>query len=169
MTSYRPAPEVAELVNQIIEDVPDHKRLAEIDIECVFIDPPAKSKGKFLLGRARKISGLNAFLGRGSQADAAPFAVIEIALRPWEAMTDEQRRALVDHEMCHLDVEYDEVGQPQIKMRGHDLEEFAGVVKRHGFWQSDVAEFSEVVAQQLTFAMEDADAWLRNITEGDDE
>jgi hypothetical protein len=50
----------------------------------------------------------------------------------WEQFTDEQRDALLLHELLHLDIEYDESGEIKLGVRKHDLEEFTDVAQRFG-------------------------------------
>ena len=55
-------------------------------------------------------------------------------------MTPEQRRHLMDHELCHAEFAYDdgglkldERGRAVTRIRGHDVEEFRECVRRHGY------------------------------------
>ena len=50
----------------------------------------------------------------------------------WDQFLDEQREALLLHELLHLEVEYDEDGEVQLRVRKHDLEEFTDVAQRFG-------------------------------------
>jgi predicted metallopeptidase len=123
-----------------------HAHLNGVRIDYIFIDKAPKVEGKEVAGRARKVSGLNAFLAcKYEQPEAEDFFVIEIAVPFWERYTAEQRIALVDHELCHCEI--DEEGS--LTMRGHDLEEFTEIVKRHGLWENDVETFAKVAALQL--------------------
>lgn len=144
---YAPAPDVAKMADRLIGD--HHLHLAGQPIVYVFRDPAARSRGKIVMGKARRVTGLNAFLvslaaggGRldddlGGEVDHT-FFVMEIARPIWDDAPIEARRALVDHELCHFGVD-DETGA--LTIRGHDLEEFNAVVERHGVWREDVAAF----------------------------
>ena len=161
MTAFAYATEVGKIAADLIKRVDDFKPLTEVRIEYVFKPEASRSKGKLVLGKARLVQGLNAFLaGDGSNE---PFFVVEIARNTWDRLSPEQRRALVDHELMHFIVSEDADGQPRLGMRGHDLEEFADVVKRHGFWRSEVAEFSSTVAEQMTLALEEAATFLEDL------
>lgn len=69
----------------------------------------------------------------------------------WREMEDNQRKAYVDHELCHLrqklgkdgQQEEDESGRKLWRLAKHDLEEFRDVVARHGCYMSDIQEFVE--------------------------
>lgn len=64
-------------------------------------------------------------------------------------VTDAQRLALLDHELCHAGLRYDSNGEPVEDERGrlvyrirkHDIEEFTVIVKRHGCYKADLEEF----------------------------
>src|SRR5438067_2592834 len=65
-------------------------------------------------------------------------------------VTDAQRRALLDHELCHAAVKLDEHGEPVEDERGrvvyrvrkHDIEEFTEIVERHGTYKRDLETFA---------------------------
>lgn len=155
--TYRPAPPVAAIADQLIGD--HHPHLKDVHVVYLWRPKASTSKGAVVLGKARKISGLNAQLvalarPEGSDEDAeVDFFAVEIAEDTWETLTEAQRVALVDHELCHLGVEIAEDADKDRKLviRGHDLEEFAAVVERHGLWRPDVEAFQAVMSQPSLF------------------
>lgn len=155
----RRAPEVAKIADEIIRKVPRHKNLAEARIEYVFRDEAPRLRGRVVLGRARKIGGLNAFLLDPTVNDKdfvkpGPLFVIEISHDTWGDLNLEQRKALVDHELCHCTVDIDDDGNPELSMRGHDFEEFAEIIERHGLWSTSDKKIGAAVAEQLVLAIE---------------
>lgn len=153
-TTYSPAPQVRDIADDLIAD--HHPDLAELEIRYIFREPAAKSKGKVVYGKARKVTGLNAYLGQGYK-DHEPvadrddtFLVVEIAADEWLTLTPAQRIALVDHELCHFTVEYDDDGNRAVNVVGHDLEEFRDVVARHGLWRPEVRAFTDTAVKQLS-------------------
>jgi predicted metallopeptidase len=135
---YSPAPEVAKIADSLIES--DHQELAPARIDYVFRSKASRSRGHVVLGKARKITGLSAFLaGNGND----PFFVVEIALDEWVMLDEDGKRALVDHELCHLNMD-DEGG---LDLRGHDLEEFEAIVRRHGLWREPLQSFAVAVQE----------------------
>lgn len=160
---FERAPQVAAIAADLIAGVEQHEALADVRIEYVFRDRAARSKGRVTLAKARRVTGLNAFLvaaADGIPDDDAnyPFYVVEVAADTWARLSGDQREALVDHELCHFQVL---PGTPPILgLRGHDLEEFGCIVSRHGLWKSDVAHFGEQVAEQLAMAIEEAEGFL---------
>ena len=160
-TTYWRADEVEEIAQKLIPEHHDHLARHDVTIRCVFRDPPAKARGRLVLGKARKISGLNAHLVGLEQDDElhepVDFFVIEVSHRAWEILTEAQRVALVDHELSHFDVEIPDDAEEDRKLLvvGHDLEEFTAVVRRHGLWRPDVEAFAKVASQQLALPLGD--------------
>jgi hypothetical protein len=143
--TYRPAPPVAAIADTLIGD--HHPHLKDVHIVYLWRPKAASSKGAVVLGKARKITGLNAQL----VAFASPEPLADEDT--WETLTEAQRTALVDHELCHLGVDIPEKADKDRKLiiLGHDLEEFAAVVERHGLWRPDVETFRAVMGQPSLF------------------
>jgi predicted metallopeptidase len=141
-TEYSYAAEVEEVARELIAE--HHQHLEDERIEYIFRSKATLKGGKTVLGKARKISGLNAFLAKEPNR-AGPFFVIEVPVEEWKELTPEQRKALVDHELSHCDL----TDEGELQITPHDVEEFAAVVERHGFWTQDVAVFANAVQQHL--------------------
>lgn len=149
--THRPAPAVARIAATLIGQ--HHTHLADVRIDYVFRSETAKSNGKAIWGKARKITGLNAFLAtpedeRPVDDDIDEFFVIEIAEPVWAILSENERKALVDHELCHCTTEQ-KGGELKLKLRPHDLEEFVQIVRRHGLWRDDVENFANAVQMVL--------------------
>lgn len=162
-TEYWRAPQVERIARKLIGKHHEHLNRHDVQVRCVFRDPPARSRGKLVYGKARKVSGLTAYLvgleheDRPSDDGPVDFFLIEIAHETWQGLTERQREALVDHELCHLEVELPETSDKDrtLSLRSHDLEEFTEVVKRHGLWQPSVARFANVAkSAQLAFPIQ---------------
>lgn len=152
-TAYSPAPAVQSIAEDLITK--HHRHLMMADLKYVFRAKAGKKGAKTCLGKARRVSGLNAFLSTGETDDNdAPvaFFVIEIAEDAWEELTDSQRVALVDHELMHCGVEIsDKDGSVKLGVIPHDLEAFRAEVERHGLWQPDIANFVSSARQKSLF------------------
>jgi hypothetical protein len=69
----------------------------------------------------------------------------------WLEADDMTRRALLEHEMCHVrqsldkngDPAFDQDGNPKWGIVAHDLEEFNYIVRKYGSWKGDIAAFLE--------------------------
>ncbi|HEV2779102.1 MAG TPA: putative metallopeptidase [Actinophytocola sp.] len=157
MTTYWRAHEVEKIVEKLVPEHHEHLARTDVTIRCVFRDTAAKSRGWIVLGKARKVSGLAAHLVGLVRKDdlgddPADFFVIEVPHEPWVNLTQEQRIALVDHELCHFWVALpDDPDEPRrLVILGHDLEEFKAIVERHGLWKPDVKSFAKAASQQLS-------------------
>lgn len=130
------APEVAEIAHDLLEE--HHGHLAEARVYYLFRLGPWASKGDVVLGKAYKVSDRDKYL------HGYDFLIV-INKDYWPALTEEQRVALVDHELCHCSRGEDTSdGYPKWEIRNHTVEEFVEVIRRHGLWKEDVKRFIEV-------------------------
>jgi hypothetical protein len=133
------------------ELIPDyHMHLKEARVLYVFCGKPMTRNGRVVLAKAMKFNDLNRFFtSLGAEppdeeetAGGCDFAVI-VNRKEWEEnLTPKQRRAVVDHELCHCIRNH----KGKWAMRNHDVEEFAEIIDRHGMWFEDVAAFGKSVA-----------------------
>lgn len=111
------------------------------------IDTQPDVDGHLVLGRCIKASDL--------QRELVDWDfVILLNKEVWDepGFTVEKKRALLDHELCHAQVAYDDDG-PKIDSKGrqvfrirkHDIEEFQAIVARHGCYKRDLERFAEVL------------------------
>jgi hypothetical protein len=116
-----------------------HPDLEEANIGFLFRDTAQKSGDRVVWGKASKVPDrLKPLLDYDF--------IIWIAEDLWEGeLTEQQREALVDHELCHCG--FNDNGKPV--MRRHDIEEFKCVVERHGIWTDELAAFAEVIEEAL--------------------
>lgn len=142
------AREVKDIARELITDF--HPYLADETIVYIFRSEHSEKDGDAVYGTAKKVSGLNAYLAfrsiHGGEEDGpiAPesFYIIDIAHDVWLALTGPQRIALVDHELSHIGAD---------GMRGHDVEEFRGVIERHGLWRPNLVDFIAAAQQEPLF------------------
>ena len=162
MTVYSDAaPVIKPIADKLIRA--HHPDLADVDIRYVFRDKAARSRGKTVLGKAKLITGLNMFLATGRESDVSsseecePFFVIELAEDTWRVLDTGQRKALVDHELCHCIIELDDdTGEPRARLRAHDVEAFVAEIERHGLWKPELEDLAKAVVQlQLPLAEAD--------------
>lgn len=148
------------MARDVIRDHHPHLLANAVKVLYLFTDKAEKVKGKVVLGTARKVSGLNAYLARMGENDwddIPDFFLICVWSGWWDSRhtTDDQRRALVDHELCHCfsEEEEDKTGNPTGKVTlsvlPHDLTEFNAVAARHGEWQPDITAFLAALCGDL--------------------
>lgn len=173
--ALRFAADVANMAKKIINEF--HPQLEETPIVFFFEDKGKRKGGKNVLGYARLLtesdrSFLAALQASGSleldDSCSLPMILIDcepkkdgefrlfpegfaitIHLEAWCKLLASQKKALVDHELCHCFMEFDENNEPKLSMRGHDIEEFADIVARHGLWKQDLEDFATVTAKHF--------------------
>ncbi len=150
-TELTPAPEVQAIARELIPQY--HKHLTQAVIAYVFTNQTRHKHGAIVLGTAQKLGVLDRYLStvtpNALPAAIAPIDfVIIIGQTEWQELTAAQRKALVDHELCHCTrADDDEEGVPKWGIRAHSVEAFTEEVQRHGLWKPDVLEFGQVIRQ----------------------
>jgi hypothetical protein len=158
--TYSGAPEVRRLVTRLI--AAEHTRLDDQKVVVVFRSEAATRNGRQVLGAAKKVSGLGAFLAQVDDDEApdeqAPFFVLVVGLDSWRLLKEEQREALIDHLLSCCGVEESENGT-RLFIAGPEAAEFAGVMKRHGAWRDELEGLLKAAAnhQPSLFTQGDAD------------
>ncbi|MCK9728557.1 putative metallopeptidase [Pseudomonas syringae] len=152
-TRLTPAPEVWEWLQvEILSDTgsihnEDHVHLLDADIGVMWASSSFEKQGRRVLGQAEQV----AFRAGGWQKARMeqqmrdwfgdiPDFIITLAADYCATCSDADFCALVEHELYHLAQATDQYGQPaftkegapKLKLQGHDVEEFVGVVRRYG-------------------------------------
>jgi hypothetical protein len=143
--------QIRTLVRDAIATVPEHRDLRNARIVPAWmIGQKADKDGRVKLGAMKKASELDRQL-HGHDA------ILLLNQEHWRVLSEAQRRALVDHELCHLapslnsntlEQNYDAHGLPLYRIRKHDIEEFRGVVDRHGLWKNDLVNFVQAAVER---------------------
>jgi hypothetical protein len=140
-TNYWKADSVREVAEKLIPQF--HKEIDDfkVRVDYWFTDKVTKRNGKEVWGLCRKVSGFNAAQAFDNP-ECEEFYAIIIPEVIWTALSDKGKTALVDHELCHVLVEYDadEEGDASAdavkkKIAPHDMEEFLCINRRYGNWQ----------------------------------
>lgn len=126
---------------------PDHLHLLQADIAYLWAATAFNKKGRTVLGQAEEV-----MMRAGGWQKARmeqqlyewfghkPHYIITLAGDFCSQCSDLEFCALVEHELYHIAQQVDEFGapkftrdgDPKLCMRGHDVEEFTGVVRRYG-------------------------------------
>lgn len=135
--------EIVALADELIEA--HHPHLRDLNIGLLMRSEASRSGGKEIWGKAKKAGAeLRTLLNLDF--------VIWLAADVWWRLEDNQRRALVDHELTHCGVNAE--GAPT--MIGHDFEEFTSIVKRHGLWRTAL-EYMAIAVQPHLVPPEDGE------------
>ena len=146
---------------------PDHAHLIDADIAFLWAASAFSKKGRTVLGQAEEV-----MMRAGGWQKARmeqqlyewfghkPDFIITLAGDFCSQCSDLEFCALVEHELYHIAQEVDEFGAPKfyrdsglpkLCMRGHDVEEFVGVVRRYGA-SADVQEIIEAASSPAEVA-----------------
>ena len=148
-----PAPEVWDWLHaEILADTgsihnPDHAHLLDADISVIWASSSFEKQGRTVLGQAEQV----AFRAGGWQKarmeqqmrdwfGEVPAFIITLAADYCAQCSETDFCALIEHELYHIAQDTNQCGEPaftkeggpKLKLRGHDVEEFVGVVRRYG-------------------------------------
>jgi hypothetical protein len=153
--AFIPAPELLSWAVEtfIVEDAPlrneDHAHLEHATLAFLWTGVSNVRQGRRILGQA-ELGQPRGTMGKWPKARAeqqligwfgdVPDFLITIEAANAEHCDDDEFCALIEHELYHCGQERDEFGapkftqdgRPKFGMRGHDVEEFVGVVRRYG-------------------------------------
>lgn len=163
---FTPAPEIATWVQETILAAdgalhnPEHSHLIDADVAFLWAPGGFTSKMRTVLGTTEQV----AFRCNAWQRDrqeqqmrdwfgGVPEWLITLDAHYCAACPDVAFCALVEHELCHIAHKLDDFkqpmftveGRPKLTLRGHDVEEFVGVVRRYGAGDPD-SSVSRMVA-----------------------
>lgn len=150
---FSPAPEVLAWARREILTAggalhnEDHAHLEYADIGFLWAPGSFTKQGRTVLGQCEEMTFRCGPWQKGRQQQQmadwfgmVPEFLITLDARYCLECTDTEFCALVDHELYHIGQELDDYGSPaftkqgmpKLGMRGHDVEEFIGVVRRYG-------------------------------------
>ncbi|QHF31202.1 hypothetical protein PspR32_12440 [Pseudomonas sp. R32] len=149
----RPAPDVWEWIQQEILAVTgsihneEHAHLIDANIGVLWASSGFAKQGRVVLGQAEQVMFRAGGWQKARQEQQMrdwfgeePDYLITLAADYCAQCTDAEFCALVEHELYHIAQATDQYGAPKftqeglpkLQMRGHDVEEFVGVVRRYG-------------------------------------
>lgn len=137
----------------------DHAHLRHANLAALWTTVPNGRQGRTIIGMAEP--GDPPAMGKWRKARVEqqiaewfgfePDFILTFDARYASQCSDIEWCALVEHELYHCGQEKDEFGapkfrksgQPAFTMRGHDVEEFVGVVSRYGMTDQSVRDLVE--------------------------
>lgn len=150
---FAPAPELLEWVERVILAAggplhnPDHAHLVDADLEFLWASSGFQKAGRVVLGQAEQVMFRVGGWQKARQEQQmiewfgrVPAFLITLAADYCATCSDAEFCALVEHELYHIGhasdaygaPAFDKQGRPKLRMVGHDVEEFVGVVARYG-------------------------------------
>lgn len=132
---------------------PDHAHLADANVGFLWTNTENSSKGRQVIGqceelifRCGKWQKYRQILQMSEWFGDIPEYLITLDANYCAQCSDTELLALIEHEIYHIGQAVDdfgvpkfnrETGAPSLCIRGHDVEEFIGVVRRYGVGQPD--------------------------------
>lgn len=132
---YSQAGEVKQIAEKFIQIL--KPELEGFEIRYIFCNENPKKDGRDVIALASKIIGRNAFLAGSPEG----FFLMEVGLPAWEALTVNQKIAVVHHELCHFGFS----DSDSLWIIPHDIEEFSEVANIHGAYFDRLQIFAEAV------------------------
>lgn len=164
--SFLPSPELGEWARAtFIEsgsplENTEHAHLQQAEVEFAWTNEPNSRHGRVILAQCELMPPMA--MGKWARSRATqqmsdwfgqmPDFLITISAEVGEIMDDVSFCALVEHELYHAAQDTDEFGMPKFSkktgrpvfaIRGHDVEEFVGVVDRYGMAGEKMRELVE--------------------------
>lgn len=151
--NFQPALEIYDWLHETVLNEhsalynPDHEHLIEHDGVCfLWAEEGFVKQGRRVLGQAEipafRVSGWQKLRQEAQMIGwfgFIPSALITLDANYCSQCSDEDFCALVEHELYHLAQRvgasgpcFDSMGRASLTIRGHDVEEFFGVVQRYG-------------------------------------
>lgn len=174
---FVPAPELSVWVyDTFISDGelqnPDHEHLSDAEIGFLWTNADYKSKMRTIVGTAEQPKSGNKWSAQRKDFQLMqwfgdiPDFVITLQAHYFASVGNPERCALIEHELYHCAQSIDQYGLPRFSkqtgkpiytVRGHDVEEFVGVVRRYGAEASGVDELVRVANQGPEIARAEVD------------
>ena len=150
---FLPAPELLAWVEQTILASrgplhnPDHAHLVDADLAILWAPAAFEKAGRTVLGQAEQVMFRAGGWQKARQEQqmiewfgGVPAFLITLAADYCVICSDAEFCALVEHELYHVGhardpfgaPAFDKEGRPKLRIVGHDVEEFVGVVARYG-------------------------------------
>ncbi|MCP1404591.1 putative metallopeptidase [Achromobacter insolitus] len=150
---FRPAPELLAWSEKTILAPdgalhnPDHVHLVDADLAFLWAPGAFEKGGRVVLGQAEQVMFRAGGWQKARQEQQmvewfgrVPQFLITLAADYCAACSDAEFCALVEHELYHIGQArdpfgapaFDKEGRPKLRIIGHDVEEFVGVVARYG-------------------------------------
>jgi hypothetical protein len=141
---------------------PDHAHLQQASIGWLWTNGIAENRGRRIAGEARMPrpagSRWSQMMAEAQLLDLfgdVPDFIITIDAELAAMASDDEFCALIEHEMYHCaqavgvfgEPRFTREGRPVFTMRGHDVEQFVGVVARYGAGASGVAAMVEAAGR----------------------
>ena len=123
-----------DITHQTVTDLiaNHHPHLAEVHdgIVVIFKEKASKKAGKPIMGKVAKAPAILDVLGNQTKF------ILEIGFDVYSQLSEDAKRALLDHLLCFIEGEEDEKsGEMKYGIAEPDIYYFSSEVDRHGYWR----------------------------------
>ena len=155
MPKYSESTDLKNLADTLLDK--HHSALKVLKICYEYRDEASVSNGKVIAGRCCRVDD-RIYVIHGYDV------IIEIAKDVWDEATDNFRVAILDHELSHIGIRFEEDGNPsrdpssdriKVYLKHHDIEEFADVLERYGAYHAALRSFIDAFARNKKKADDD--------------
>jgi len=161
---FMPADGVAQWVHQTLLSEhsplynPDHFHLKDADVEFLWAAQENSRQMRRVVGQCEEVTFRCGAWQKGRQEQQmhgwfgrVPTYLITLDAFYANECSDIEWCALIEHELYHIAQKTDEFGAPaftkdgapKLGIRGHDVEEFVGIVRRYGIGAGETAKLIE--------------------------
>lgn len=164
---FEVAHEPQQLALLLINSIDDHAHLRDARVGFIFRDHEVTNGHKVvaasmhlprLSGSAAKHWGAFCRWSVTGLLGFEPDFVCFVDRCLWKGLSEDEKLALIDHELTHAIQLEDEDGNPRFNqvtfepiwgIKPHDVEEFTSVIQRRGCWNEDLRTFARAVIDSL--------------------
>jgi hypothetical protein len=123
------------MAGKLLNECEEFELLKVGDVEFLWKLKAPESRGHLTLGKCQKIPALER-ASRWKPGGSGQVFRIWLALPDWIAMPEDERWAILHHELMHCGVERDGDGNRTFYSRKHDVEVMQKTLERFGGWES---------------------------------
>ena len=138
---FEASPTVYKILKVMISETEEFLPILEgnivdhIAIVMKEVKPPKDPTKQVIVGKTAKAPPVMEALGKEDWK-----FIITLNAGEWEQYTPEQKKAELDHQLCHMVVKVDDNGETKCSLRKPDVVAFQGEIDRHGVWRNKVAK-----------------------------
>jgi len=167
MDMHKAGPEVMNIVNELIQEHHPHLILIQEDISVVFREKAREVGGLVIAGATKKAPPLLPVL---TDKKFTYKFVIEIGENAWMELDERQKKALLDHHLCAMQVEENgDTGEIKCSVRPYDFSGYKQEFQRWGMWRPMDDETLSIIEEMFgKKAQEVADDQGSRVSDDDD-
>lgn len=151
----------SDMADELIKTVEPLNWIREVGVKIDYVwaygarDEDGKLVGEAIKHHGVKALGLCRIVSLKDRAKGLGDCEIVLDKDWWDTVDDEERRAVIDHELTHLQLKKgtDDLGRPKLKLRKHDHQFgfFTSVAQRHGQYSQERIQAASMLEEAGQF------------------